>query len=83
MFVYLLIINAFAFCFMLADKQFARRHRRRISEAALLLPAFLGGSAGALAGMLLFHHKTKKPKFTVTVPLLLVFHVLLLIVFCP
>ena len=29
------------------------------------------GSAGVLAGMLIGHHKTRKPLFTVTVPVLL------------
>ena len=81
MLVYLVIINAAGLLFMLADKQFARRHRWRIPEAVLLLTAAIGGSAGSLLGMLLFHHKTKKPKFTVTVPLLLALHVVLYLYF--
>jgi len=70
--IYLAIVNALAFLFMFLDKQFARRHQWRIPEATLLGLAFLGGSLGELLGMLLFRHKTKHPKFTVTVPLLLV-----------
>lgn len=77
MLVYLVIINAAGLLFMLADKQFARRHSWRIPESVLLLTAAAGGSAGSLLGMLLFHHKTKKPKFTVTVPLLLALHIVL------
>ena len=69
--VYLLIINALAFIFMCLDKLLARKHLRRIPEAALLGAAFAGGSLGALVGMLLARHKTRKPKFYLMLPLLL------------
>lgn len=69
--IYLLLINAAAFLLMLIDKQKARRGRWRISEAALLWSAALGGSIGALAGMYLFRHKTKHKKFTLGVPAIL------------
>ena len=39
--------------------------------AMLLAFAACFGSAGVLAGMLIGHHKTRKPLFTVTVPVLL------------
>ena len=71
---YLILINAVSFLLMLADKEKARRHRWRIPEASLLAAAALGGSLGTLAGMLLFHHKTRHVKFTITVPLLLLLH---------
>ena len=69
---YLLIINALAFMLMFLDKQFARRHQWRIPEATLLGCAVLGGSLGELLGMYLCRHKTKHPKFYITVPVLLV-----------
>ena len=71
MYIYLLIINAAAFMIMCLDKQLAKHHQRRIPEATLLGAAFLGGS---LLGMLIFRHKTRKPKFYITVPLLLAVH---------
>lgn len=76
--VYLLLINALALALMLLDKYFARTHRRRIPERTLLLVAVLGGSLGALVGMYAFHHKTKHPKFYITLPILLGVHLLLL-----
>ena len=79
MLVPLLLMNALAFTFMCLDKYFARHHKRRIPEATLLALAALGGSAGALLGMVLAHHKTRKPKFYITVPLLLALHVGLLL----
>ena len=44
---------------------------RRVSEAALLSLAILGGSPAALFAMYLFRHKTLHKKFTVGVPLIL------------
>jgi uncharacterized membrane protein YsdA (DUF1294 family) len=37
--------------------------------------AALGGSIGSLAGMYTVRHKTKHPKFTVGIPLILVLQV--------
>lgn len=54
------------------DKQRAIKHQWRISESALLLSAFIGGSFGAAAGMKIFRHKTKHPKFYILVPALLI-----------
>ena len=79
--LYLLIINAAGVLFMLVDKIKAKRKAWRIPEATLLTVAALGGSLGSLLGMYLFRHKTKHLKFTVFVPLLLVAHVVLIIIF--
>lgn len=68
---YLIIINAAAFLLMLIDKQKAKRGKWRIPEKALLGTALLGGSIGAILGMNLFRHKTKHPKFSVGLPLIL------------
>lgn len=76
---YLLLINAAAFVLMLADKQKARNNRWRIPERTLMLSALLGGSVGALAGMYLFRHKTKHPKFTIGIPAILIAEVFLAI----
>lgn len=69
--LYLLIINAAGFTLMLADKIKAKRHRWRIPEATLMTVAALGGSVGCLIGMYTVRHKTKHPKFTVGIPLIL------------
>ena len=57
---------------MLIDKRKAQKGAWRIPEATLLTIAAIGGSMGALLGMYHFHHKTKHPKFTVGIPLILV-----------
>lgn len=70
MIIYLCVINAIAFLLYGLDKQKAKRHKWRIPEATLLGVAFLGGSIGAFLGMQVFHHKTRKAKFYIGVPLI-------------
>ena len=69
--VYLLLVNAVGFCFMLADKIKAKKNRWRIPEATLLGIAIIGGSLGVLCGMRLFRHKTLHTKFSIGVPIIL------------
>lgn len=74
---YLILINAAAFLLMLIDKQKAKKKKWRIPEATLIGSAAIGGSIGALAGMYTFRHKTKHPKFTVGIPVILVLQLIL------
>lgn len=68
---YLLGINLLTFFVYGIDKWKAKRDKWRIPEATLLMLAALGGSVGALLGMTVFHHKTKRKKFLIGVPLIL------------
>lgn len=77
--LYLLLINGAAFAAYGLDKRAARLDQWRISEKTLLLLAALGGSLGAALGMRIFHHKTKKAKFFLLVPVFLAVHAALLI----
>lgn len=70
---YLLTINAVGFLIMLTDKEKAKRHLWRIPESTLLTCALLGGSLGSYLGMRVFHHKTRKPKFYIGIPLIFTF----------
>ena len=69
--IYLLIINAIAFCLMLIDKYKARKNLWRIPEATLMAAALLGGGIGALIGMYTVRHKTRHAKFSIGIPLIL------------
>lgn len=51
------------------DKFQAQTRRWRTPERVLLGLALAGGSYGALAGMLVFHHKTRKAYFWIWVGL--------------
>ncbi len=78
-FLYLIIINITALIAFYADKQKAIKHTWRIPEATLLTIAFIGGSFGAYAGMKLFRHKTKHPKFYITIPVFMILHFIIII----
>ena len=69
--VLLAIWNLITFFQMGLDKRKAVKGKKRISEKTLLISAFVMGAAGSGAGMLVFHHKTKKWKFRILVPLAL------------
>ena len=77
LFVYLLIVNAAGFALMLADKYKARKNLWRVPEATLMGVAVLGGSIGSLLGMYTVRHKTKHPKFTVGIPVILALQIVL------
>ena len=61
--VVLLIVNVIAFALFGLDKFKAHRGQWRIPEAVLLASAVIGGSIGAIAGMFVFRHKTRKDIF--------------------
>ena len=77
--VYLLLVNFIAFVLMGLDKRRAKRDKWRISEKALFLPAVLGGSVGAIAGMHVFRHKTKHWYVRYGLPALLALQVVLVL----
>jgi uncharacterized membrane protein YsdA (DUF1294 family) len=80
--LYLLLLQAAAFALFALDKLKARWKQRRVPEKALLLVTLLGGSLGALGGMYLFRHKTRRARFYLGVPLCLLLHLALLVFFC-
>lgn len=77
--IYLLIINVIAFLAMLIDKRKAEKGKWRISETTLLLLGVLGGSIGGIIGMYTFRHKTKKMKFTIGMPTILIVEIITII----
>ena len=64
---FLCLCSIITFVLFGLDKGKAIKHRWRIPESTLLLASLFGG-IGGLLGMLLFHHKTRKWKFRVLVP---------------
>jgi uncharacterized membrane protein YsdA (DUF1294 family) len=61
--IYLTTITLLTFAFYGLDKHRAIRQKSRIPEVVLHLLALAGGTVGAFAGQIVFHHKTKKLKF--------------------
>ena len=68
---YLLIVNVAAFFMYGIDKRKAIKDKWRIPEKVLLGMSVIGGAVGSLLGMVIFHHKTRKWKFMLGVPLIL------------
>jgi uncharacterized membrane protein YsdA (DUF1294 family) len=54
------------------DKKRAKNGKWRIKEKTLFLVAIIGGSAGSVLGMNIFHHKTKHRVFAIGMPLILI-----------
>lgn len=67
--LWVIFMSVIAFLLYGLDKYKAIHHRWRIPEQTLILAAFAGGAPGALLGMRIFHHKTRKWKFRILVPL--------------
>ena len=65
------LLQGGGFCLMGLDKHRARTQQWRVPEKILFGAALLGGSAGAWAGMYVFHHKTRHWYFVVGIPLIL------------
>ena len=77
-FLIYLIINIIAFMAMYIDKRKAKYGKWRIPEQTLLILAIIGGSIGAIAGMYIFRHKTKKLRFSVGFPVILILQIVLI-----
>ena len=75
----LLLWNLITCILMGMDKSKAMYHRWRLSERFLLGCAFFFGSFGIGIGMLLFHHKIRKPCFAIGIPLYIVLQIMILI----
>lgn len=76
---YILIINLVGFVAMYIDKKKAERNEWRIKEGTLLSIALLGGGIGGMIGMYKFRHKTKKLKFTIGFPTIIITQIVVII----
>ena len=68
--IFLTAASAVSFALFGADKRRAVRREWRIPEKTLFLAALCGGAPGALLGMAIFRHKTRKPGFRYGIPVL-------------
>ena len=77
--IYLIAINIITFLVMGLDKWKAKHGSWRIQEATLFTLVLFGGGIGGILGMIVFHHKTKKAKFQIGFPTILLTEAALII----
>ena len=77
--LYLLMINIIGFFMMWSDKRKAKKGKWRIPEQTLFIVTALGGGIGTIAGMYTFRHKTKKMKFIIGLPALVILEIVAII----
>ena len=80
--IYLIVINLIAYLMFWADKKFAQKGMWRISEHSLIVVSLLGGSIGSLIAMYTVRHKTKKLRFSVGIPIILICEIAIFVYLC-
>lgn len=78
--VIFIALNMFSLLLCGYDKYKAKHGGDRVPEKDFIVLSFLGGATGVLMGMILFHHKTKKPKFYLGVPMIFIAQALFYII---
>ena len=79
--IYLILMSLYGAALVIVDKSRAIKRRRRIPEKAMLLVGLIGGAGGMFPTMKIVHHKTRVKKFMVLLPIFLIVHLIILIVF--
>lgn len=79
LYYYLIIINIITFFIYGIDKYLAIKNFRRVSEFTLFFLSFIGGPLGAILGMFIFRHKTKKIKFYIINILCIILYIYIVI----
>lgn len=70
---YIVLISLISAIVCAADKALSRREgARRVPEATLLALSAFGGSVAMLVTMLLIRHKTRKMKFMIGIPAIII-----------
>ena len=75
-FIWFILISAVSIIMTVYDKWAAKRKKRRVPERTLLSLGIVGGAAAMFLTVKCIHHKTKKKKFMVGLPLEILLHVL-------
>lgn len=79
LYIYLFCVTIVTFLIYGMDKWRAKKGKHRIPEKTLLIFAAIGGSVGALIGMWFFRHKTRKPKFYLGIPAIMLLQITILV----
>lgn len=77
--IYLLIISIISCLITIYDKHCAIIGKWRVKEFTLILLSIMGGSGFMYLTMLAIRHKTRKPKFMVGIPIIILCQILIYI----
>ncbi|GAE30142.1 DUF1294 domain-containing protein [Halalkalibacter hemicellulosilyticus] len=78
--LYITFWTVVSYAVMKVDKKRAQTGERRISEKTLFTLAWLGGSLGIWLGMKSFRHKTKKRRFVVGLPFIIIIQIIVIFI---
>ena len=76
---YLILISIISIIVTVWDKISAIAHKRRVPERVLLTLSAVGGSVAMLVTMLIIRHKTRKPKFMIGIPAIILLQLILIL----
>lgn len=79
---YVIISNITAVVMTVHDKHAAQKKHRRVPEKTLLITAALSGCIAMFITMHTIHHKTRKPKFMVGIPVIFILEILAAVGIC-
>ncbi len=78
-YIVLISYNILVFLIYGTDKLFAIKKHRRIRERTLLTFSLFMGAVGAMFGMTVFCHKTRKMKFRLLIPLFVILNIIFIV----
>ncbi|OEH91879.1 DUF1294 domain-containing protein [Bacillus solimangrovi] len=73
----IIAINFYAYLMVYLDKQYAKQAKRRIPEKKIWRLSLFGGAMGSYVAMKKHRHKTKHQSFMIGMPIIIVFHILI------
>lgn len=73
--IYAAAISVISVIVCCIDKINSKKHKERVAESDLLLLSSLGGAVFMFLTMIVIRHKTRKPKFMIGIPLIIVLHI--------
>lgn len=76
---YIIVINIVSAIVTIVDKVKAKNDKWRVPEKSLLILSAIGGAVGMYITMHLIHHKTRKMKFMVGIPIIFFAEILIVV----
>lgn len=78
---YLVLISLVSVVVTVWDKLTAIANKRRVPERTLMILSAIGGSVAMLITMLMIRHKTRKHKFMIGIPAIILLQLVLVLLF--